>query len=141
MDVGEPADGPAEVLAAGGVILRATPAGGHEVALVHRPKYDDWSFPKGKLEPGESEPDAARREVEEETGFVCTLGEELATVRYIDGRGRRKQVRYWMMTIAGGALATPNAEVDELRWCATTDAGTLLTYQHDRAVARRLGVM
>ena len=66
---------------------------------MHRPRYDDWSLPKGKVEPGETDEDAARREVEEETGYLCALGEELATVRYVDRRGRDKQVRYWQMTV------------------------------------------
>ena len=85
------------VRAAGGVVTRG-PDSALEVLVVHRPRYDDWSLPKGKVEPGETDEDAARREVEEETGYQCTLGEELATVRYIDRRGRDKQVRFWQMT-------------------------------------------
>ena len=134
-------DAPPEVFAAGGLVQRAATDGTAEVLLVHRPKYDDWSFPKGKLDPGESEADAARREVEEETGFRCTLGAEAATVRYVDGKGRRKQVRYWHMTVSGGVASVPNSEVDELRWCAPADASTLLSYPHDRALARQLGAM
>ena len=68
---------------------------------MHRPRYDDWSLPKGKVEPGETDEDAARREVEEETGYRCTLGDELTTVRYIDRKGRNKQVRFWKMTVSG----------------------------------------
>jgi 8-oxo-dGTP diphosphatase len=110
-----------------------------EVLLVHRPKYDDWSFPKGKVDPGETDEHAAVREVREETGFECTLGDELATVRYIDGKGRPKQVRYWMMTVAGGDIDIPNAEVDDWAWLTPDDASTLLTYAHDQALARQLG--
>jgi 8-oxo-dGTP diphosphatase len=117
------------------------PAAGNriEVLLVHRPKYDDWTFPKGKLDPGETDEHAAVREVREETGFECTLGDELETVRYIDGKGRPKQVRYWMMTVAGGEANVPNAEVDDLVWLTPADATTLLTYAHDQGLARRLG--
>jgi 8-oxo-dGTP diphosphatase len=131
-----------EVAAAGGLVTRPkagrVPADGIEVALVHRPKYDDWTFPKGKVEPGETDEEAATREVREETGLDCALGEEFATVRYIDSKGRSKQVRYWIMNVVGGAEAIPNAEVDELRWLAPGDASTLLTYARDQALARRL---
>jgi 8-oxo-dGTP pyrophosphatase MutT (NUDIX family) len=131
---------PAEVAAAGGLVTRPGAGGGIEIVLVHRPKYDDWTFPKGKLEAGESDEEAAVREVCEETGFACTLGEELATVRYVDARGRRKRVRYWIMTIVGGDATVPNAEVDDLRWLSPEDATRLLTYAHDQALARQLGV-
>ncbi|WP_334143144.1 NUDIX hydrolase [Rhabdothermincola sp.] len=125
-------DGAYEVEAAGGVVCR--PHGrGWQVAIVHRPRYDDWTFPKGKLEPGELAEQAALREVEEETGMECRLGEELSPVTYIDHRGRRKRVRYWAMTVAGGAFE-PNAEVDELRWLDLDAAVDQLTYPHDRTV-------
>jgi 8-oxo-dGTP diphosphatase len=133
----------AEVAAAGGIVTRPGAGDGTdlvEVVLVHRPKYDDWTFPKGKVEKGETEEQAATREVREETGFECALGEEFATVRYVDGRGRPKRVRYWMMTVVGGVATIPNAEVDDLRWLSPGDASTLLTYEHDQAVARRLGM-
>ena len=132
-----------EVAAAGGVVTR--PGAGRarddiEVLLVHRPKYDDWTFPKGKVERGETDAQAATREVREETGFDCALGTEVATVRYVDGHGRPKRVRYWMMSVAGGAATVPNREVDELRWLSPGDATTLLTYDHDQALVRQLGV-
>jgi 8-oxo-dGTP diphosphatase len=127
-----------EVRAAGGLVTRPAAGDGVEIALVHRPKYDDWSFPKGKVEPGETDEAAAVREVAEETGLDCSLGVELTTVRYVDGRGRPKRVRYWIMTVVGGEIAIPNAEVDDLRWLAPHDATTLLTYAHDQALARRL---
>jgi 8-oxo-dGTP diphosphatase len=129
-----------EVPAAGGLVTRPKAEDGIEVALVHRPKYDDWTFPKGKVERGETDEEAATREVREETGLECALGEEIATVRYVDGRGRPKRVRYWIMTVVGGDTSIPNAEVDDLRWLAPGDASTLLTYSHDQALARRLGV-
>ena len=128
----------AEVTAAGGLVTRPGAGDGIEIALVHRPKYDDWTFPKGKVERGETDEEAAAREVREETGLDCALGEEFATVRYVDGRGRAKQVRYWIMTVVGGLTAIPNAEVDDLRWLAPRDASTLLSYFHDQALARRL---
>jgi 8-oxo-dGTP diphosphatase len=133
----------AEVGAAGGLVTRSGADGGAddlEVVVVHRPKYDDWSFPKGKVEKGETDEQAAAREVREETGFDCVLGAEFATVRYVDGRGRPKRVRYWLMTVVGGAASIPNREVDELRWLSPGDASTLLTYEHDQALARQLGV-
>jgi 8-oxo-dGTP diphosphatase len=133
---------PAEVAAAGGLVTRpgtGDATGAVEVVLVHRPKYDDWTFPKGKVEKGETDEQAATREVREETGFDCALGEEFATVRYVDGRGRPKRVRYWIMTVVGGDAKIPNREVDDLRWLSPGDASTLLSYQHDQALARRLG--
>ncbi|WP_430300544.1 NUDIX hydrolase [Rhabdothermincola salaria] len=123
------ADAPIEVRAAGGVVWRVAD-GVAEVALVHRPKYGDWTFPKGKLEEGETDEEAARREVHEETGFECVLGHELPTVRYVDGKGRHKQVRYWEMTIADGSF-TPNDEVDRLQWRDLAEARSRLTYGHD----------
>jgi 8-oxo-dGTP pyrophosphatase MutT (NUDIX family) len=101
-----------------------------EVAVVHRPKYDDWTFPKGKLDAGETYRDAARREVFEETGLDVVPGEELVSVSYRDASGRKKTVRYWEMRVDGGDF-TPNDEVDELRWVAVSGAGRLLTYRHD----------
>ena len=125
-----------EVLAAGGVPVR--PRGdGVEVAVVHRPRYGDWSLPKGKLEPGEGFEAAALREVEEETGLRCELGEELEPARYRDRKGREKLVRYYRMTPSGGEFA-PNHEVDELRWLAPADAAALLTHEHDRRLVEGL---
>src|SRR4030095_10905698 len=103
----------------------------------HRPRYDDWSFPKGKLDDGEDDATAALREVEEETGLRCHLGPIVGTVTYRDRRGRPKVVRYFQMDADGGAFA-PNLEVDELRWVPVEDAARLLSYAHDRRLLRRV---
>jgi 8-oxo-dGTP diphosphatase len=120
----------AQVKASGGVVLRDG-----EVAVVHRPRYDDWSFPKGKLDPGESWEDAALREVEEEIGLRCTLGAELPPTSYRDPKGRAKVVRYWVMEPIDGEFV-PSEEVDEVRWLAPADADGLLSYEHDRELLR-----
>jgi 8-oxo-dGTP diphosphatase len=120
----------AEVKAAGGVVVR-----GGEIALVHRPRYDDWAFPKGKLDKGESWEDGALREVEEETGLRCRLGAELSPTSYRDPKGRAKVVRYWLMEPLDGEFV-PSDEVDELRWLSPADAAALLSYEHDRELLR-----
>ncbi len=125
------------VRAAGGLITREGPEG-TDVVLVHRPSYDDWSFPKGKLEGDEEELDAARREVEEETGLVAEPTDDLGAITYVDGRGRLKVVRYWLMEAPRGAEPTAQNEVDEARWVPVAEAGSTLSYQHDRALLRRL---
>ena len=120
----------AEVKAAGGVVWRR--AGDTvAVAVVHRPRYDDWSLPKGKLDPGETWEQAALREVEEEIGLRCRLGEELTPVGYRDRKGRAKVVRYWLMEPADDVDFTPNDEVDELRWLAPAEAVGVLSYPAD----------
>jgi 8-oxo-dGTP pyrophosphatase MutT (NUDIX family)/phosphohistidine phosphatase SixA len=118
----------ADVLAAGAVLWRPA-AGGVEVALVHRPKYDDWSFPKGKVDPGETLPFTAIREVAEETGQSARLGAILGDVRYAVPEGR-KLVRYWAAQAGGGAFV-PSSEVDELRWLDPVVAADVLSYEHD----------
>ena len=120
-----------EVQAAGGIVLRAREGGGVEVAVVHRPEYDDWSLPKGKLDSGESFEQAALREVEEEIGLRCRLRQEADPVRYTDHKGRPKLVRYWVMEIIDGEFV-PNDEVDEVRWLELPAAAHLLTYEHDK---------
>jgi len=110
--------------------------------LVHRPKYDDWTFPKGKRDGNERDEETALREVAEETGFQCRLGTDLGKVTYRDSVGRLKVVRYWVMDLAkgeGGERFVPNREVDEIRWCGVRQAGRLLTYDHDRVLIERLG--
>ena len=112
--------------AAGGVVVRDG-----RVLLVHRPRYDDWTFPKGKLDAGESFEDAALREVEEETNVRCTLGRELPATRY-EVRGRPKLVRYWLMTPESESDFEPNDETDAVRWMTADEARAVLTYDHDR---------
>ena len=121
------------VRAAGGIVWRTASSGEVEMLVVHRPKYDDWTFPKGKAERGEHDIDCARREVEEETGYRCAVGAELASTTYVDRKGRPKEVRYWLMTVEDGAFA-PTDEVDELRWVTATQAQWLLSYDRDRDV-------
>lgn len=122
------------VRAAGGLVWRAGATGGLEVVVVHRPRYDDWSWPKGKLEPGEDFADAARREVLEETGLRCASGPELPAVRYRDQRGRPKTVRYWAMTVVAEEPFEPGHEVDRRDWLAPAAARERLSYDHDRRV-------
>ena len=126
------------VRAAGGVVWRRGPAG-IEILLVHRPKYDDWSLPKGKLDPGETSEAAALREVKEETGLRCSLGEELPPVTYTDRHGRAKVVRYWVMQPKSGRFR-PNDEVDEVRWAPVEEAARLLSYERDIEVLQAVGV-
>jgi 8-oxo-dGTP diphosphatase len=125
------------VRAAGGLVCRRREDGTREILLVHRPAYDDWSFPKGKLEPGEREEDAAMREVEEETGLRCRLEAEVATTRYCDARGRDKTVRYWLMTPIAGTLEAAN-EVDDARFVTLTQARELLSHARDAELLAEL---
>ncbi|HEY6777825.1 MAG TPA: NUDIX hydrolase [Thermoleophilaceae bacterium] len=122
----------AEVEAAGGVVLDED----GRVVLVHRPRYDDWTLPKGKLDPGESFEEAALREVEEETGLRCRLVRELPSIEYRDAKGRPKVVRYWLMEVEADVGFVPNDEVDELRRLPIDEALALLTYDRDHDVLR-----
>jgi polyphosphate kinase 2 len=121
----------AVVRAGGGIVWRRGAGGGVEIVLVHRPVYDDWSFPKGKLDPGETEAQAALREVQEETGLRCRLGREVGTSAYRDPKRRSKTVRYWEMTPTAGTLGPAN-EIDDARWVPLQEAPRLLTYERDR---------
>ena len=107
------------------MVLRRGPDGDPEVALVHRPAYDDC----------EREEDAALREVQEETGMRCRLGRKLSSIRYRDRRGRPKVASYWVMTPDGGEFH-PTAEVDEMRWLPLLEAEATLSYPHDRELLR-----
>lgn len=120
-----------EVAAAGGIVIRQG-----RVLLVHRGRYDDWTLPKGKLEPGESWEQGALREVEEETGLRCELGEELGRTHYEDAAGRSKEVRYYRMSAAGEPRACN--EVDEVRWVPLTEAPALLSHGRDTDLLERI---
>ena len=121
-----------EILAAGGVVVRDG-----RVAVVHRPRYDDWSLPKGKLDPGETWEQAALREVEEEIGVRGRLGRELEPVHYTH-KGRPKTVRWWEMSVDDAGQFVAGEEVDELRWVTPEEARSLLSYEHDRALVDSL---
>jgi 8-oxo-dGTP diphosphatase len=124
-----------EVLAAGGLLVRDD----GRIAVIHRPRYDDWSLPKGKLDPGESFEAGAVREVLEETGVRGRIVAELEPTSYVDRKGRDKVVRWYRMELAGEPVEfAPNDEVDELRWLTPDEAGGLLSYDHDRALVRTL---
>jgi 8-oxo-dGTP diphosphatase len=114
-------------------VVRAGPP--VELLLVHRPRYDDWTFPKGKCMPDEADMACALREVEEETGLRCELGQELPSTEYRDGRGRWKVVRYWLLQSTGGVF-TPSHEVDEAAWLPPDAAERRLTYARDLPVLR-----
>ncbi|MEX2659281.1 MAG: NUDIX hydrolase [Acidimicrobiales bacterium] len=121
------------VHAAGGVVRRRAASGGWEVLLVHRPRYDDWTLPKGKRDPGETDEACAIREIEEECGLRCSLDVELPETHYVDHKERPKVVRYWAAAVLGGSFA-PNHEVDEVRWVSPGEAAALLSYERDLPV-------
>jgi len=129
------------VRAAGGVVWRRGPDG-VEVLLIHRPRYRDWSFPKGKVKErsGESDEAAALREVEEEVGLRPGLGPELKGTTYRDLKGRNKRVRYWAMELPAGAEPVSGDGVDEWRWLPVGEAAELLSWDHDRDVLASLAV-
>lgn len=133
-------DEPRETIvhAAGGMIVRRTPDGVLEVAVVHRPERLDWSFPKGKLEPGETLEECAVREVSEETGFTCRLGSFVGHTEYRDRKDRPKVVAYWVMEVESGEFCA-GREVDELRWVDLAEAAHLLSYVRDRDLLVALG--
>jgi 8-oxo-dGTP pyrophosphatase MutT (NUDIX family) len=120
------------IRAAGGLVVREG-GSGLELLVVHRPRYDDWSFPKGKAEGDETDEACALREVHEETGLVCELDGELPATEYRDSRGRPKRVRYWRMRPVGGRLELLH-EVDDARWVSPSEAERLLSYARDRAL-------
>ena len=128
---------PVTVRAAGGLVWRRF-RGIEQILVVHRPAYDDWSLPKGKLDDDEPEWVAAAREVQEETSLRCELGADLGTIFYHDSAGRPKIVRYWQMQAPAGQRAEPANEVDEVRWLRLDEATALLSFAHDRDVVRRL---
>jgi 8-oxo-dGTP diphosphatase len=125
------------IRAAGGVVCRPSRSGETEVAVIHRPAYDDWTLPKGKIEPDEKPEDCALREVREETGLRCELGRPLGCTAYVDRRGRDKVVCYWLMEVKGGRFR-PGIEVDKLQWLSVEDALRKLTYTRDRTLLAQL---
>ena len=123
------------VRAAGGVVVRRYDEGQASILVVHRPRYDDWSLPKGKHEADETDAACASREVREETGLLCEVGEELAEISYRDHKDRPKTVVYFLMEPHGGEFV-PNEEVDEVRWVTLDQAQALLSYARDAEVAQ-----
>jgi 8-oxo-dGTP pyrophosphatase MutT (NUDIX family) len=122
--------------AAGGVVVRKSRAGEREIAVIHRPEYDDWTLPKGKIEADETPEDCALREVREETGFRCDLVRPLGCTAYVDRRGRDKLACYWVMEVRGGRFK-PGLEVARLLWLPVDDAVKRLTYSHDKLLVRQ----
>lgn len=133
------APGATEVFAAGGVIWRRR-SGRVEVVVVHRPHRQDWSLPKGKVDPGETVEETAQREVVEETGLTCSLDQPLGAVSYVDHKGRAKTVWYWAMTVLGGT-PTLNDEVDEIAWLDVAAARARVDYETDRTVLDRFAAL
>lgn len=125
------------ILAAGGVVWRRN-SSGIETLLVHRPRYDDWAFAKGKVDSHESVREAARREVAEETGLQTQLGPYLGYLEYVTDAGNDKTVHYWAMKATGGRFQ-PNSEVDDVKWLSTADAAEKMTYKRDRMFYLGLG--
>lgn len=121
------------IRAAGGVVCRIGPSDETEIAIIHRPAYDDWTLPKGKVEPDESPENCALREVREETGFRCELRRPLGCTAYVDRRGRDKVACYWVMEVRGGRFK-PGIEVDRLQWLPVDDAVKRLTYGRDKTL-------
>jgi 8-oxo-dGTP diphosphatase len=129
----------AEVEAAGGLVWRRVGAD-VEIVIVHRPRYDDWSLPKGKLDDGESFEQAAVREVEEETGLSCELGDFLGETTYTDHKDREKLAKFWLMEARDDKLAGDD-EVDDLRWVPIAEAESVLSYAFDRVMVERAAGM
>jgi 8-oxo-dGTP diphosphatase len=123
----------AMIKAAGGVVCRVGPSDETEIAVIHRPAYDDWTLPKGKVEPDETAEDCALREVREETGFKCELVRPLGCTAYVDRRGRDKVACYWVMEVRSGRFR-PGIEVDKLVWLPIAQAVKRLTYGRDKTL-------
>ena len=133
-NAGDGGDRSAEVVRAAGCLVYRWTGGRPEVLVAHRPRYDDWDFPKGKLEPGETELACAVRETEEETGYTGEIGAELPTDHYLvagrdGGPPRPKTVRWWLLQQTGGRFEA-NEEVDEVRWLGLEEAAAIVSYEH-----------
>jgi 8-oxo-dGTP diphosphatase len=130
-----------EIRAAGGIVHRRGDDGAVEVLVIHRPEYEDWTLPKGKLDPGETAEQAAVREVEEETGIKASLGAHAGSTEYYDRHGRAKRVDYWLMDpeVVPDEF-TPNDEVDEIRWLPVDRLRDVLTHEHDAELVEAAGL-
>ena len=137
----EPENPPHDLMrAAGGVIVETDQTGTMRVALIHRPHREDWSFPKGKLDPGESFEECALREVHEETGLTCRLERFVGVTEYTHRKGRPKIVAYWLMSVVDGEF-TVNEEADEIRWCTIKEAMKLATYDRDHELLEMVAAL
>ena len=121
------------VKAAGGIVCREGSSGETEIVVVHRPAYDDWTLPKGKVDSDETPQECALREVREETGFRCELGRPVGCTAYVDRRGRNKVACYWVMEVISGRFR-PGGEVDRMVWLSVAEAVKRLTYERDKAL-------
>lgn len=124
------------ILSAGGIVSRTLEKSPLQIVLVHRTRHNDWSLPKGRLEPGEVIADAALREVREETACECEIEKALPTVRYMDRNGKPKEVRFWRMKLIVARPFVPNGEIDDVRWLTLEESDTVLTYKTDRLLLK-----
>jgi 8-oxo-dGTP pyrophosphatase MutT (NUDIX family) len=129
----EVADVNVVIKAAGGIVCRSNGSGKTQIVVVHRPGYDDWTLPKGKVDPDETPEECALREVREETGYKCELGRPLGCTAYVDRRGRNKVACYWVMHVISGRFRA-GGEVDRMVWMSVADAIKRLTYTRDKTL-------